>query len=166
MLRLLSLILLVGVVSNAEAAWKIERTNKIMSTFPPPTGVVAMLPSKASLKGVTASLRLECFTHPKLTGIQYGVVLSKKPPNGFMAWRYQYDGKPAVQTKPYSRSLPPEVITLGDASSDEVKQLSGAKLLKLTLLPADGSQLSYEFDVTGAADAIKAVGCKETNKLR
>jgi hypothetical protein len=126
--------------------------------------MIATLPAKALYNGVTAQLRLECFTHPELTGIQFGIVLSKRPPNGFMAWKYQYDDKPAVQTKPYSRSLPPEVITLGDATSLETKGLAGATNLKLTLLPADGTQLPYEFDVVGAADAIKAVGCKETRK--
>jgi hypothetical protein len=60
--------------------------------------------------------------------------------------------------------LPPEVITLGDARSAETKGLVGAKVLKLTLLPADGTQLPYEFDVAGAADAIKSVGCKEMHK--
>jgi hypothetical protein len=42
----------------------------------------------------------------------------------------------------------------------EIKGLVGAKVLKLTLLPADGTQLPYEFDVAGAPDAIKGVGCK------
>jgi hypothetical protein len=155
---------ILSAASSADAAWEVEQGRKIMSTFPPLVGMIATLPAKASHNGVAAQLRLECFTHPELTGIQFGIVLSKKPPNGFMAWKYQYDEKPPVQTKPYSRSLPPEVITLGDATSAETKGLVGAKTLKLTLLPADGSQLPYEFDVTGAADAIKAVGCKELRK--
>jgi hypothetical protein len=83
-----------------------------------------------------------------------------------MAWRCQYDDRSPVKTKPYSRSLPPESITLGDASSPEVAGLRTAKRLRLTLLPADVSELPYEFDVTGAADAIKAVGCKEMNRMR
>jgi hypothetical protein len=155
---------LILAASDASAAWKTEQGRKIMSTFPPPVGMIATLPAKAPHNGVTAQLRLECFTHPELTGIQFGIVLSKKPPNGFMAWKYQYDDKPAVQTKPYSRSLPPEVITLGDATSAEIQGLVGAKVLKLTLLPAEGTQLPYEFDVAGAADAIKTVGCKEFRK--
>jgi hypothetical protein len=155
---------ILSATSSADAAWKVEQGRKIMSTFPPLVGMIATLPAKGSHNGVLAQLRLECFTHPELTGIQFGIALSKKPPNGFMAWKYQYDEKPPVQTKPYSRSLPPEVITLGDATSAETEGLVGAKILKLTLLPADGSQLPYEFDVTGAADAIKAVGCKELRK--
>jgi hypothetical protein len=152
--------------STAFAAWKVETGKKIMSTFPPLVGTLASVLAKAPLNGVTARLQIECFTHPELTGIQFGIILSKKPPNGFMAWRYQYDDATPVKTKPYSRSLPPEAITLGDGSSTEVKGLTNAKRLRLTLLPADGSELPYEFDVTGAADAIKAVGCKEMNKMR
>ena len=164
MRRMIFATCLICAVSSAEATWKVERGKKIMSTFPPPAGTIATVPANAPNKEVTAQLRLECYTHPELTGIQFGIVLSKKPPNGFMAWKYQFDEKPAVQTKPYSRSLPPEVITLGDATSPELQGLTGAKKLKLTLLPADGSQLSYEFDITGAADAIKAVGCKGSRK--
>ena len=122
----------------------------------------AHIPAKAPYNGVTAQLRLECFKLPELTSIQFDIVLSRKPPNGFMAWKYQFDDKPAVRTKPYSRSLPPEVISLGDATSVETKGLIGAKTLKLTLLPADGSQLPYEFDISGAVEAIKAVDCKSS----
>jgi len=98
--------------SNAFAAWKVETGKKALSSFPPLTGTLATAPAKSAYKGVIARLQLECFTHPQLTGIQFGIVLSKAPPNGFMAWRYQYDSKPPVQTKPYSRSLPPESISL------------------------------------------------------
>jgi hypothetical protein len=104
-------------------------------------GTLASGQAKAPLNGLTARLQIECFTHRDLTGIQFGIILSKKPPNGFMAWRCQYDDAAPVKTKPYSRSLPPEAITLGDASSPEVKGLANAKRLNLTLLPADGSEL-------------------------
>jgi hypothetical protein len=50
---------------------------------------------------------------------------------------------------------------LGDASSAELKGLPSAKRLRLTLLPAQGGELSYDFDVTGAKDAIKSIPCKE-----
>jgi hypothetical protein len=43
-----------------------------------------------------------------------------------------------------------------------LKNLPGAKRLRLTLLPAQGSELSYDFDVAGAAEAIKSIPCKET----
>ena len=113
-----------------------------MTTFPPLTGKIATLSATAPLKGVTARLQLECFISDSLTGLQFGVVLSTKPPNGFMAWRCQYDDRPPVKTKPYSRSLPPESITLGDASSPEVAGLRTAKRLRLTLLPADVSEFA------------------------
>jgi hypothetical protein len=166
MIRLLLAICLIASPSIASAAWKVETGKKAMTTFPPLVGKIATVPAKAPYKDTTARLQLECFISPQLTGLQFGIVLSKRPPNGFMAWRYQYDGAPAVKKGPYSRALPPESISLGDAKSAEVKGLIGAKRLRLTLLPADGSELSYEFDVTGAADAIKAVRCKEMNKLQ
>jgi hypothetical protein len=155
-----------AVSTTAFAAWTVENGKKAMTTFPPLTGTIATIPAKAPYKGVSARLQLECFTSAQLSGLQFGIVLSKKPPNGFMAWRYQFDDKPAITTKPYSRALPPESITLDDASSDEVKGLSTARRFRLTLLPADGSELPYEFDVSGAAEAIKSVGCKELNRLR
>lgn len=164
MRRVFITVIIVLAASNADAAWKVEQGKKIVSTFPPLVGMIATVSAKAALNGVTAQLRLECFTHPQLMGIQFGIVLSTKPVNGAMAWRYQYDTKPAVQTRPFSRSLPPEVITIGDATNAEFKELAGSKTLKLTLLPYDGSQLPYEFDVTGATDAIKALGCKETRR--
>src|ERR1700737_506892 len=157
---------LVAISSSAFAAWKVETGKKAMTTFPPLTGKIGTVPAKAPYKEVTARLQLECFISPELSGLQFGIVLSKAPPNGFMAWRYQYDDSPPIKTKPYSRSLPPESITLGDASSPVVKGLTGAKRLRLTLLPADGSELPYEFDVTGAPEAVKAVGCKEMNRMR
>jgi hypothetical protein len=166
MFRTLLAACLVALSSNAFATWKVETGKKALSSFPPLVGTLATVPAKAPFKGMTARLQLECFTHPELSGLQFGIILSKAPPNGLMAWRYQYDDSARVETKPYSRTLPPQSITVGDASSPEVKGLTGAKRLRLTLLPADGSELPYEFDVTGAADAIKAVGCKEMNKLR
>src|ERR1700681_648318 len=62
---------------------------------------------------VSARLQLECFISNSSPALQFGIVLPTIPPNGFMAWRYQYDDRPPVKTKPYSRSLPPESITLG-----------------------------------------------------
>jgi hypothetical protein len=165
MLKVILSVYLLVASSSAFAAWKVETGKKALSSFPPLVSTLATVPAKAPYKGVTARLQLECFTHPELSGIQFGIILSKAPPNGFMARRYQYDDNPPVMTRPYSRSLPPESITLGDASSTEVTGLKTANRLRLTLLPADGSELPYEFDVTGALDAIKAVGCKETNKL-
>lgn len=161
MRRTILSVFFLAISTSAFAAWKVETGKKVMSTFSPLVGTLASVQARAPLNGVTARLQIECFTHPDLTGIQFGIILSKKPANGFIAWRYQYDDAAPVQTKPYSRSLPPEAISLGDASSAEVKGLANAKRLKLTLLPADNSELPYEFDVTGAAAAIKAVHCKE-----
>jgi hypothetical protein len=143
-----------------------KRQTNCPEQLPAAPGTTATVPAKAPFNGVTARLQLECYVAQTISGLAFGIVLSKAPPVGAMAWRYQYDDRAAIKTKPYSRSLPPEKFILGDASSDETKGLTSAKVLRLTLLPADGSELPYEFDVSGAADAIKAVACKEMNRLR
>jgi hypothetical protein len=167
MMRAILSICLVAISTSALAAWKVENGKQTaLSGFRPPPGTTATVPAKAPFNGVSARLQLECFVSQRLSGLAFGIVLSKAPPVGAMAWRYQYDDRTAIRTKPYSRSLPLEKFVLGDASSDETKGLASAKALRLTLLPADGSELPYEFDVSRAAEAIKAVGCKEMNKLR
>lgn len=111
-------------------------------------------------------MQLDCYVSESIGGLGLALILSKEPPRGFMAWRYQFDDGPPVQTKPYSRSLPAENIQLGDRSSPEVKGLMNAKRLRLTLLPADGSELPFDFDVSGAAEAAQGLACKEYNRMR
>lgn len=146
--------------SPALAEWKVENGRKAFSSFAPATGAIVTSPAKAPYRGVTARLQIECFTHPELTGLSFGIVLSKEPPNGFMAWQYQYDENAAVKRGPYSRALPATSISLGDGESGELKGLRKAQRLRLTLLPADGSQMPFEFDVAGADAAIKTIPCK------
>jgi hypothetical protein len=150
----------------AAAAWQIETITKPSSTFDQVGGKIDTVAARAAHNKVFARLQLKCFVSPQLSGITFEVILSKAPPNGFMAHRYQYDDNPSVTTKAFSRTLPAEAISLGDITSTEVQGLARAKVMMLTLLPADGSELPYEFDVQGAANAMKSVGCKETNKLR
>lgn len=159
--KMILLIPFLAVSGPAFAEWKIETGKKAFSSFAPNVSTIATLPAKAPFHGVSARLQIECFTHPQLTGLSFGIVLSKAPPNGFMAWRYQYDDAPPLKRGPYSRTLPATSISLGDASSGELKGLRNAKRLRLTLLPADGSELPYDFDVTGAENAIKSIPCEE-----
>jgi hypothetical protein len=146
--------------SIAQAAWTVREGKKI-SPFPPLTGQIATLPAKAPFNGMTAKLHVECFTHPELTGLSFGILLSKNPPNGFMGWTYQYDDAPPVKQGPFSRALPPNYISLGDATSGELKGLRTAKRLHLVLQPANGGALPFDFDVTGADVAFAKIPCKE-----
>lgn len=152
--------------TNADAAWKINQGTKAFSKFPPVQAIIATVPAKSRPGGISARLQIECFTHPQLQGLNFGVVLSKQPANGFIAWRYQYDDRPIISRGPYSRAAPnPNSISLGDSKSDELKGLPDAHRLRLTLLPADGSTLSFEFDVTGAREAIAAIPCVERRSM-
>jgi hypothetical protein len=144
----------------AHAAWSISEGKKI-SPFPPLTGKIATLPAKGPFNGMTAKLYVECFTHPELTGLSFGILLSKSPPNGYMGWTYQYDDAVPVQRGPFSRALPVNFISLGDATSGELKGLLTAKRLHLILQPASGGALPFDFDVVGAAAAIAKIPCKE-----
>jgi hypothetical protein len=163
MLKIILASCLILLPLNALAAWKVDKGNPVYRSFAPRGGKIATVMAKAPYKNIKARLQLECFVSPSLNGLSFFIVLSKNPPNGFMAHRYQFDDGKAVTTKPFSRTLPANAITLGDDSSDEVKGLASAKVLKLTLLPADGSELRYEFNVSGAAAAIKAIACKESS---
>src|SRR4051794_27954891 len=73
------------------ADWKVATGKKVFSSFPPIVTPIATVPAKAPFRGVTARLQLECFTHPQLSGLMFGIVLSKEPANGYISWRYQYD---------------------------------------------------------------------------
>jgi hypothetical protein len=164
-MRVIGLAVLVGalITSPASAAW-VVRNGKKLSPFPPLTGTIATLAAKKPYHGVTGMLHVECFTHPELTSLNFGIVLSKNPPNGFMAWSYQVDDMATVTTKPYSRALPANFISLGDGDDPLLKAILAGKRLRLTLLPADGSRLPYEFDLTGAAQAIKQILCRRVRR--
>jgi len=151
--------------SGASAEWKLGEGRKAFSSFAPITGTLATVPAKAPSQGVTARLQLECFTHPELSGLYFGVILSKETTPGFMGWRFQYDDGPVVERKPSPR-LSLTNTALGDRSSDELKGLLKAKRLRLTLLPPRSPDLKYEFDVLGAEKAAAALGCKELNSMR
>jgi hypothetical protein len=53
-----------------------------------------------------------------------------------------------------------KVVALGDSSSEELKGLSTAYRLHVTLIPTKGPQWSFEFDLSGARQAINAVPCQ------
>jgi hypothetical protein len=145
---------------TAGALWKVERGRKVMSLPDDPVGTIAKLPAKNSSRGVSAFLQLECFQHPDLSGMSVGIVMSKPTAAGPLGWRYKFDDQPAVTRGPYTRSSL-TVTSLGDASSNEFKGLTKAKKLQMTILPPSGNELTFDFDVSGAAQAIKAIPCKE-----
>lgn len=144
----------------AFAAWKVEHGSKVSSLRDDRAGVVAKLPVKSAPQGVSAYLQIECFMHPQLTSRTLNLVLSKPTAPGPLGWRYQIDDKAAIQRGPYSRTSL-TVTNMGDSSSDEFKGLANAQRFRVTLLPSQGAQWSFDFDVTGARAAIDSVPCKK-----
>jgi hypothetical protein len=143
----------------AAAEWKVEHGAKVSDKRKAGGGMVAILPAKAAFDGVSAYLQIECFEHPKLSMRTVNIVTSKETAPGLMMWRYQFDARPPKQRGPYSR-LSLTVTGLGDSSSDEFKGLLTAKRLRVTLMPTNGPQWSFEFDLAGASEAVNAVPCK------
>ena len=145
----------------ALADWKVEHQGtKVMSHRNDPVGTIAKLPAKAPSRDITAYLQVECFEYPPLLGKHFGVVLSKATTPGPIVYEYKFDDAARVHRGPYSRrSL--TVVNLGDAASEEFKGLSKAKRLQLTLLPRQGPELTFDFDLSGGASAIDAIPCKE-----
>lgn len=144
----------------AVAGWKVERGAKGGSLRNDQVGIVATLPAEATFDGISAYLQVECLEHPGSAARIVSIVTSRGTAPGLMMWRYQLDEHPPKQRGPYSR-LGLTVTGLGDASSDEFKGLSAARQLRVTLMPAKGPQWPFEFDLSGAPQAISAVPCQE-----
>jgi hypothetical protein len=144
--------------TSASAAWKVETGRKVMSMREDPVGRIATLLAKNASHSSTARLQIECFVHPQLHGISLGIVLSKPTAPGALGWRYSFDGAVDAKEGPYSRTSL-TVVALSDARGAMFKGIRRAKMLKLTLLPASGPQLQYEFDVSGAQGAIERLSC-------
>jgi hypothetical protein len=144
----------------AAAEWKVEEGAKVSNLRNDRTGIIAILPAREAVDGVTAYLQVECFEHPKSTARILNIVTSKDAAPGLMMWSYQFDDKPPKRRGPYSR-LSSTVTGLGDSSSDEFKGLSKARQLRVTLMPTQGRRWSFEFDLSGAAEAINAVPCEK-----
>jgi hypothetical protein len=143
----------------AFAEWKVERGIKVGSLHDDQVGIIATLPAKLTFKGVSAYLQVECLEHPEVTTWIVSIVTSKRTVPKLMMWSYPLDDRPPVLRGPYSR-LSMTVIALGDSSSEELKGLSAAQRLHVTLIPTKGPQWSFEFDLSGARQPINAVPCQ------
>jgi hypothetical protein len=143
--------------SSALADWNVHQGRQVFSMSPGAMATVANIEAKGPSNGVTARLQLECFTHPDLSTLSFGLIISRPTASGFLKYRVQFDDGLAVERGPYSR------INLTDTSlgDEEKKALPTAKRLRLTLLPTKPPELTYDFNASGAAGAIKALNCKE-----
>ena len=139
------------------AEWKIEAQGaKVMSLPADRLGTIAKLPAKAPSYGVTAYLQIECFKSPELTQRHFALVVTKNIPPG-LPYRVKFDDDTPVQRGPYIRTGDGTVQGLDD---EAFTRLPTARRLQLSLLQPQGPQLTFDFDVTGAASAINAIPCE------
>ena len=147
--------ILMPILSFAE--WTIEPQGaKVMSLPADRLGPIAKLPAKAPSYGVTAYLQIECFKSPELTQRHFAVVVTKNSPPG-LPYRIKFDDDTPVQRGPYIRTGDGTVHGLAD---EAFTRLPTARRLELSLLQPQGPQLTFDFDVTGAASAINAIPCE------
>jgi hypothetical protein len=144
----------------ASAEWKVQRGVKVSTLRDDRATIVATLLAKAPFNGVTAYLQVECFEHPPVTARTVSIVTSQGTAPGLLMWRCQFDDRPPKQRGPFSR-LSLTVTSLGDSSTDEFKSLLTARQLRVTLMPTQGRHWTFEFDLSGAPEAIYAVPCKK-----
>ena len=80
-----------------------------------------------------------------------------------MPYRFKFDDETSTQVGPYTR-IPyvgdGTVQSLGEQGSAMFERLAKARRLQLTLLQPQGPELTFDFNVTGAATAINAILCK------
>ena len=139
------------------AEWKIEAQGaKVMSLPADRLGTIAKLPAKAPSYGVTAYLQIECFKSPELTRRHFAVVVTKNIPPG-LPYRVKFDDDAPVQRGSYIRTGDGTVQGLDD---EAFTRLPTARRLQLSLIQPQGPQLTFDFDVTGAASAINAIPCE------
>ena len=70
--------------TSAFAQWKVQDGKKFTPFPPGGNGKIATLPAKAPHNGVSAYLEIECFSHPQLTELSFGIVLLE----GSAKWLY------------------------------------------------------------------------------
>jgi hypothetical protein len=114
-------------------------------------GTIAKVPAKAASYGVTAYLQIECFKSPELTQKHFAVVVAKNIPPG-LSFRVKFDDDTPVQRGPYTRG------TVHGLDDEAFERLPRAR--RLQLLQPQGPELTFDFDVTGAASAINAILCE------
>ena len=70
------------------------------------------------------------------------------------AFRVKFDDDTPVQRGPYTRG------TVHGLDDEAFERLPRARRLQLSLLQPQGPELTFDFDVTGAASAINAILCE------
>jgi hypothetical protein len=143
--------------SPALADWNVHQGPQVFSLSPSAIATIANVEAKGPSNGVTARLQLECFTHPELSTLSFGIIISKPTAPGALKYRIQFDDGPAIERGPYTRLK----LTSDTLVDEDKKALPTAKRLRLTLLPTKPPELTYDFNVSGAAAAIKTLNCKE-----
>jgi hypothetical protein len=140
----------------AQAKWRVQQGPQVFG-MSKGVGATATVSAKGASNGIGARLQLECFVHPDLMSLYGGIVFSKPTPPGAMPYRIQFDDAPPVQRGPFTRLN----LTQESLRDEDRKILLSARRLRITFTPTTPPDLSYEFDVSGAAAAAKTLACRE-----
>lgn len=149
--------MLVASGNPAAAAWKVtSRIDRITDK----AEKAASVASKVSDHGVSATLHVYCLglrndTHP----IVYLETSARFSP-GRMGLQYRLDND-----EPEPRFMPVDGGGRGMSLWAEPKTFFGKKRLRVELQPARSKNLFFEFDIVGAEQVIRGLGCQKLSGM-
>lgn len=141
----------------ASAAWKVTSKVDRMTDRAEKTASVA---AKASDHGVSATLYIYCLGFKGDTNPIVNLQTTARFTPGRMGLRYRLDNDEAEP-----RFMPVDSSGRGMSLWAEPKTFFGKKRLRVEMQPARSSSLFFEFDITGAEQAIRGLGCKKLSMM-
>jgi hypothetical protein len=120
----------------------------------------ASVTAKAANKGITARLDVYCLGFKDDTSPVVSLETSASFTPGRMGLRYRLD-----TDEPEPRYMPVNSGGRGMSLWAQPKTFFGKKQLRLELQPARSPNLFFEFDIAGAEQAIRALGCKKLDSI-
>lgn len=141
-------------VDVAQAEWRVDTFRDRMSDRDIKMAAVS---AKSASSGVHARLQIECLDGKFVGRTMILIVLSREFYQHRIGLNWRIDAGP-VEPRHLIVNSDLRSIWLANLS---VSELSKAKRLRVELFPTGGPTLFYEFDVSGADGAFRAVPCVE-----
>lgn len=142
-----------GMSSQSFAEWQMEQVTDRMTD----EVKFALTPAREPSSGVHAELQIACSEAvPKVfpASLYVAVQLTEKMPEGAtISWRI--DGQP-IRYQPMPQVHSTSRSALHELAPEALRQ---AKRVRLEWVASNGTVLFYEFDVTGAGEAIAHIPC-------